>query len=89
MRKMASEKRKELRVAVEGSVRIVLDEAGPEVILGRLMDTSASGFRASHSHAGLANGQTVQFQHAAAAGKARVVWNRITLDSVETGFLVV
>jgi hypothetical protein len=30
----------------------------------------------------------VDFQHAVAYGKARVMWNRIAGDKVETGFFV-
>jgi hypothetical protein len=31
----------------------------------------------------------VAFQHAIAGGKARVMWNRIADDRVETGFFVI
>jgi PilZ domain len=83
------EKRKEPRAPVDGSVRILLDEPVVAEIHGTLMDISASGFRASHGHAALLKGQTVRFWHAAASGQARVVWNRITAGTVETGFLIV
>ena len=83
-----SEKRREPRAPAEGAVRIVLNQSGAEEIVGRLMDVSASGFRAAHNHAALPKGRTVKFQHAAAWGQARVIWNRITPDAIETGFLI-
>jgi hypothetical protein len=48
-----------------------------------------SGFRSVHAYAALHTGQEVDFQHAIAGGKARVMWNRIADDRVETGFLVI
>jgi hypothetical protein len=52
------------------------------------VDYSNSGFRAVHNCAALHSGQEVEFRHAVAVGRARVMWNRITDDRVETGFLV-
>ena len=43
----------------------------------------------SHSYTPLAAGQTVAFRHHESSGQARVVWNRILGDRVETGFVVV
>ncbi len=59
-----------------------------EQVIGRLLDLSRNGFRAVHGHASFQNGQVVRFEHAGAVGTARVIWNRITDDRVETGFLV-
>ncbi len=84
-----SEMRKEVRIPMEGSVRIVPAGAAPGEFLGRLMDTSDNGFRACYTHPALSNGQTVHFQHDAAAGTARVIWNRILSGAVETGFVIV
>jgi hypothetical protein len=53
-----------------------------------LVDYSHNGFRAIHAYAALHAGQVVDFQHAIAGGRARVMWNRIMDDRVETGFLV-
>lgn len=58
-------------------------------IEGRLMDVSPGGFRMSHHFASLAAGQVVEFSHIEAKGRARVIWNRIVAERVETGFLVV
>ena len=83
------EKRREPRVLTQGNVRISLEGPVEAEILGSLMDISVNGFRAVHSHAALTKGETVRFQHPTASGRARVIWNRITAESVETGFLIV
>ncbi len=64
------------------------EDPARQEITGRLLDYSNNGFRAVHAYAALHAGQVVQFQHAVAGGKARVMWNRITDKRVETGFLV-
>jgi hypothetical protein len=43
----------------------------------------------AHSDSSLEPGQVIDFSHREAAGKARVVWNRILSGRVETGFLIV
>ena len=43
----------------------------------------------AHGCTSLAAGQVVEFSHIEAAGKALVIWNRILVDRVETGFFVV
>jgi len=53
------------------------------------MDYCNSGFRAMHDYPALHTGQVVEFRHMLAFGKARVMWNRIADDGVETGFLVI
>ncbi len=85
----AAEHRKEPGTPARGTVRIGLEYQRAVEILGRLMDLSASGFRAVHDHAALIKGQEVYFEHAKASGKARVVWNCVRPESVETGFLFV
>lgn len=83
------DKRRELRLPASGQVRIFVDEGIETEIDAILVDVSASGFRASHLHAALSKGQTVQFEHPGAKGLARVIWNRITPGAIETGFLIV
>ena len=73
----------------EGSVRIQLEGPVEAEILAGLVDISSNGFRAKHTYAALAKGETVRFQHPGASGRARVIWNRITKGVVETGFLIV
>ena len=84
------DQRKEPRFKADGIVEILCEEdptAAP--ITARLLDVSASGFRAAHSGCALSRGQTVRFRHPSASGRARVVWNRIDGDVTETGFVLV
>jgi hypothetical protein len=73
----------------QGPLKLSFDDPSPQEITGQLMDYSTSGFRAVHAYAALHTGQVVDFQHAVADGKARVMWNRIAGDRVETGFFVI
>jgi len=82
------EKRRETRRSATGNVRVKFTDPEPLEIDGKLMDVSVSGFRMSHAGASLHSGQVVEFAHIEATGRARVMWNRIQPDSVETGFLV-
>jgi hypothetical protein len=81
--------RKEPRRPVSGEVRVRFENPHRREIQGQLVDLSASGFRMAHEYAALEAGQIVEFSHVEAAGRARVVWNRIADARVETGFLVV
>ena len=83
------ENRREPRQPAEGVIRIWFTNPEPFEIQGRLMDVSVSGFRMAHEFAALEAGQMVEFAHVEAAGRARVVWNRIADARVETGFVVV
>jgi hypothetical protein len=83
------EKRREPRREASGVVHVRFADPQTIEIEGRLMDVSPGGFRMSHHFASLAAGQVVEFSHLEAKGRARVIWNRILAESVETGFLVV
>ncbi len=83
------ESRKEPRRPVSGEVHVRFENPRRQEILGRLVDLSVSGFRMAHEYAALETGQMVEFSHIEAAGRARVVWNRIADARVETGFVVV
>ena len=83
------EKRAERRKQARGDVRFVLEDAAAIAFEGSLLDTSHSGFRASHSHAALSTGQRVEFRHSLGVGRAVVMWNRILPRHVESGFLIV
>jgi hypothetical protein len=66
-----------------------LEGSQPFVIHGRLVDVTRAGFRMAHECQTLEAGRLVEFSHGEAAGRARVVWNRISGARVETGFLVI
>ena len=82
------ERRKEVREAADADLTLVVDNPLPEEVHGRLVDKSRSGFRARHSYPRFEPGQQVRFRHPDCEGQARVMWNRILDDRVETGFLV-
>jgi hypothetical protein len=85
----ADDRRTEHRYQGEGPLTLSFDDPSPQEIVGRLVDYSKNGFRAIHAYAALHTGQVVAFQHAIAGGKARVMWNRIADNRVETGFFVI
>ena len=84
-----AERRTERRFRGQGPLKLSFDDPRPQEIVGSLLDYSKNGFRALHEYAALHTGQVVAFQHAVAGGRARVMWNRIADDRVETGFLVI
>jgi hypothetical protein len=83
-----SEARREPRRPASGSVRVTFQNPMDTIVEGHLLDLSNSGFRMGHTSTSLAPGQMVQFTHSAASGSARVIWNRVMDDRVETGFLI-
>jgi hypothetical protein len=85
----AADRRSERRHAADGHLKFSFNDPSPQEVTGRLLDYSKSGFRASHSYAALHTGQVVDFQHMIAVGQARVMWNRIANDRVESGFLII
>lgn len=83
------ERRREPRLPASGPVRLeLIESAPPRMVEGRLVDTSASGFRAAHGYAGLASGQVVRFELPGRSGRARVAWTRVASGEVESGFFV-
>jgi len=83
------DRRAERRYRGKGALKLSFHDPSPQEISGRLVDYSQSGFRAVHSYPALTTGQVVAFRHAIEAGQARVMWNRIADERVETGFLVI
>jgi hypothetical protein len=83
-----AEQRRERRRAAVGEVVFYFGET-PKEVRARLIDRSATGFRAEHDCSELACGQMVEFQLLASPKRiARVVWTRIAGGRVETGFLI-
>jgi hypothetical protein len=89
---IGEDKRREPRRPAQGAVHIRRAGAVQPEIAGRLIDISASGFRAAHTCATLTSGEIVSFSQASGEGKARVVWTRVLSagrnPSVESGFVV-
>jgi hypothetical protein len=89
MKPRVEEKRREERREASGLVHVRFSDPRTIEIEGQLMDVSSSGFRMAHGCASLEAGQLVEFSYPEAAGHARVMWNRILAERVESGFLVV
>lgn len=83
-----ADRRSEQRFNASGPVNLCFDEPVRQEIVGTLVDYSASGFRAVHHCASLHTGQLVEFRHTVSSGTARVIWNRILPERVESGFIV-
>lgn len=81
-------RRSEERFNADGELLLSFDDPAHREVNARLVDYSKSGFRATHGYPALSSGQVVRFQRLLAWGNARVVWNRITGEKVETGFVV-
>jgi hypothetical protein len=84
----AAERRRQQRIPASGQVRLQCEDLLSVAFQGTLVDLSAGGFRAVHQCRGLSPGQFVRFAHPTASGRARVVWNRIAGEQVESGFLI-
>ena len=81
------ERRREERVPVMAEVILVME---PQVfeVRGRMLDQSADGFRTSHMYPALTSVQVIRCRVDGKERLARVVWNRIIEEEVETGFLL-
>lgn len=88
MRTCIVEQRREQREPAAGEVRLTLQAPGQFEFVGRLLDSSQNGFRASHSYTALATGQRLRFRHSKRDGTALVMWNRILPRHSESGFLI-
>ena len=83
-----AERRREIRRRADGEVWMILEGREAIEIKGRLLDSSAGGFRAVHEHVTMRTGNEVWFRHPHGEGRARVVWNRILPQRIESGFIV-
>jgi hypothetical protein len=84
----AADRRIEPRYAAHGEVRLLLGGAQNTEVPGRILDRSLHGMRVEHMYAALASGQSVTLRIGADSHPARVVWNRIKDDGVESGFYI-
>ena len=80
------DRRSEPRFEATGEVRLIID--GPQVIAipARILDVSQHGMRVEHMYPALTSGMMLQIESESSKFAARVVWNRIKNDGVETGF---
>lgn len=82
------ERRREKRAPGSGIVEIAISNPGPLTIQAALVETSASGFRASHDCQALEPGLAVSFTREDLSGRARVMWTHILNVRRTSGFLV-
>lgn len=83
-----AEQRREDREPAAGEVWFAPEGPGGTEFEGFLLDSSKSGFRASHPITTLSTGCRVRFRHPRGRGRAMVMWNRILSNHVESGFLI-
>jgi hypothetical protein len=83
------DRRSEPREDAHGLVRLFTVEHERLVFEGEMRDVSPSGFRLEHHHQRVSSGDEYRFESPFSAGLARVMWNRILDDSVESGFFIV
>jgi hypothetical protein len=83
-----ADRRTEKRQAAAGEVRLRQSYTPGGPFLGRLVDTAATGFRASHDCFTLVSGELVDYEFEGHRGVARAMWTRIVDEHVETGFRI-
>jgi len=89
MKKSTADRRQAPRRPASGEVR--LRQAGliAPAFAGRLVDMSATGFRARHSCLTLGCGARVAYESERGNGMACAVWTRIVGREAETGFQII
>ncbi|MFN0101532.1 MAG: PilZ domain-containing protein [Bryobacteraceae bacterium] len=82
----SDERRGEQRFNATGEVHLLI--GGPQAlsIRGRILDVSEHGMRVEHMYPALTSGLMLQIESGSTQYTARVVWNRIKDDTVESGF---
>ena len=79
---------REERVPVMAEVILVMETPRVFEVRGRMLDQGSGGFRAVHMYPALTSGQVIRCRVDGKERLARVVWNRIIEEEVETGFLL-
>src|SRR5687767_6056565 len=82
----SDDRRAEPRFCATGEVRLIIDGPHSLLIPARILDVSQHGMRVEHMYAALASGMMLQIESGSTQFTARVVWNRIKNDGVESGF---
>jgi hypothetical protein len=80
------DRRAEPRFHATGEVRLHIDGPQAVAIPGRILDVSQHGMRVEHMYAALNSGAMLQIESGNIRYTARVVWNCIKDDGVESGF---
>jgi len=88
-RRKHRDRRESPREAADGTVEISFSAPALTVVKGVLVETSASGFRASHDCEALEPGLEVQYLRTGSRGSARVIWTHVLEGRRVSGFLVI
>lgn len=80
------DRRCEPRFVASGEVNLLVGGPRELAIPGRILDISLHGMRVEHMYAALTSGLVLTIQASDRDYTARVVWNRINDDGVESGF---
>jgi hypothetical protein len=83
------DRRREPRERADGLMRLFTVPDERLAFEGQMIDVSASGFRLEHGNQRVSSGEEYLFESPESSGIARVMWNRIVDDAVETGFFIV
>jgi hypothetical protein len=76
------------RKAESGVLEISFDIPVPTTVSASLVETSSTGFRASHDSKALEPGLNVTFKCDGVSGQARVIWTHVLEGRRVSGFLV-
>lgn len=80
------DRRSEPRFPASGEVRLIINAPQLLSVPARILDVSQHGMRVEHMYPALASGMMLQIESGTGQFTARVVWNRIKNDGVESGF---
>ncbi len=81
-------RRQSPRYAASGSVEICFEDPLPTVVEAQLQETSAQGFRISHSSTRVVPGLEVELLRDGATQRARVIWTHILEGRLVSGCLL-
>jgi hypothetical protein len=82
------ERRGAPRNAESGAIEISFAAPVPITIEAELIETSTTGFRASHDSKALEPGLEVRYQSDRGSGNARVIWTHVLEGRRVSGFLI-
>ncbi len=88
-RRRNRDRREAPRIAHAGELEISFDTPVPTTVPALLVETSSTGFRASHDSKALEPGLEVSFKREGVAGQARVIWTHVLQGRRVSGFLII
>jgi len=85
---LTGERRIAPRVPRSGRLEITYADPLPATVDAELIESSSTGFRASHACARLVPGLEVHFGGGGNSGRARVIWTHVLQKQRVSGFLL-